>query len=146
MKKECKQVQLGLQKGICSSNLLILPPACLCKNLKSLEGDLNKNIGAPRYTTSFLSLFMLSCFLIARLLLGPVCFEKKIPNLPLLILCPNHVQYFSRQSTSLFASFIVALEKRTMSSVYMTCVRARTPYTWFSIANIAISKLLIQHF
>ncbi|KAM3701459.1 hypothetical protein ACJW31_05G174900 [Castanea mollissima] len=93
-----------------------------CRNLKSLKGDLDRNNGAPRYTASFLSLFMLSCCLIALLLLGPVCFEMKISDLPLLMLCPDHVQYFSRQSASLFASFLIALEKRTMSSTYITWV------------------------
>ena len=40
------------------------------------------------------------------------------------MLCPDHKQYFSKQSANLWASFLVALEKRIMSSVYMTCVMA----------------------
>ena len=94
------------------------------RNLKSLDRDLDKNMGAPRYTASFLRLFKSRICFMALLLHGPVCFEKKIPDLDLLMLCPDHKQYFSRQSANLWASFLVALEKRIMSSAYMTCVMA----------------------
>ena len=48
--------------------------------------------------------------------------EKNIPNLPLFRLWPDHSQYLSRHFAKICASFLLAFEKRTMLSLYITCV------------------------
>lgn len=58
------------------------------------------------------------------LTLSVVCLEKNIPDLHLLMLWPDHMLYLSRQLARILASFLVALENSTMSSAYITCVKA----------------------
>ena len=58
----------------------------------------------------------------ALLLDEQVCLEKNIPNLPLFRLWPDHSQYLSRHFAKIYASFLLAFEKRTMLSLYITCV------------------------
>ena len=94
------------------------------KDSKSLDEDLDKNMGALSYTASFFRLFKSRICFMALLLHGPMFFKKKIPDLDLLMLYLDHKQYFSRQLANLWASFLIALEKRIMSSAYMTCVMA----------------------
>ncbi|KAM3731456.1 hypothetical protein ACB098_12G164700 [Castanea mollissima] len=45
------------------------------RNLKSFDGDLDRNSGAPRYIASFLSFFICRCCLIALQILPEVCLE-----------------------------------------------------------------------
>ena len=104
------------------STLTIWLPASLKRNLKSFDDDLVKNKGAPRYT-SFLGLFIWSYCFMFLLLLALECFEKKIPGLLLLMLCPDQIQYLSKQATRDLASFLVALKNSTISSMYITCVK-----------------------
>ena len=48
------------------------------------------------------------------LTLSVVCLEKNIPDLHLLMLWLDHMQYLSRQLDRILASFLVALENSTM--------------------------------
>lgn len=49
-----------------------------------------------------------------------VCFEKKTPDLLLLMAWPDHLQYFSNVLTRLSTSFLETFENKTSSSTYIT--------------------------
>ena len=74
-----------------------------------------------------------------------VCFEKKTPDLLLLIAWPDQRQYFSSVFTKLSASFLEALVNKMMSSAYITCeivgplMLDFIPAIFFSLRSCSIS-------
>ena len=113
------------------------------RNLKSLVGDLVRKRDAPRYIASFLRIFTCSWCLISLLMLGRECLEKKIPDLFQLISWPDQLQYFSIHLMMLAASFLVAFEKSTISSAYITWVMAGPP-TCLNPTDVVGAKLTIK--
>ena len=68
--------------------------------------------------------FIWNIYLMPLVVCLGVWLEIYVPDLLLLMHWPDHLQYMSRHSLMALASILVALEKSTISSAYMTCVMA----------------------
>ena len=130
--------------------LLLLHPTSLdstlsTRYLKSLDRALVRKRGDPKYISSFFRLLIYRTCLIALYLFRSVCLEKKTLDLMLFRLWLDHKQYFRMQLIMAVALLLVALEKRRMSSAYITWViggaqtLALTPLMFFSSNSFSMS-------